>query len=168
MIDLSNERIEKILHEETAKTEELTTILRSIYTRYMRLYEAYFADINALDDEKIAKLKKYNEVTKSLVKYYYMDIPHDISVGLKEFEKEFNAKLLGAGWREYISGNYKEFRDKNFFREKSEEDIKAEFTEQALNTFYDAMDYIFRGGFGTESQTAKETIDGLSGLLFGA
>lgn len=39
MVGLSNERIEQILHEETAKKEELQTILRGIYTRYMRLYE---------------------------------------------------------------------------------------------------------------------------------
>ena len=54
MVELSNERIGKILHEETVKTEELATILRSIYTRYMRLYEKYFADIDALNDEKVA------------------------------------------------------------------------------------------------------------------
>ena len=40
------------------KTEELTTILRGVYTRYMRLFEKYFADIEALNDEEIAKLKK--------------------------------------------------------------------------------------------------------------
>ena len=44
MVELSNERIEQILHEETMKKEELETILRSIYTRYMRLYEKYFAE----------------------------------------------------------------------------------------------------------------------------
>ena len=39
MIELSNERVEQILHEETVKKEESGTILRSIYIRYVRLYE---------------------------------------------------------------------------------------------------------------------------------
>ena len=43
MVELSNERISKILHEETAKKEELSTILRGIYTRYMHLFEKYFS-----------------------------------------------------------------------------------------------------------------------------
>ena len=50
MIELSKEKIEKILHEETVKTEELATILRSIYTRYMWMYEKYYSDIDALND----------------------------------------------------------------------------------------------------------------------
>ena len=54
MIELSKERIEKILYEETAKTEQLTTILRSIYTRYLRMYEKYFSDIDALNDNTIS------------------------------------------------------------------------------------------------------------------
>ena len=61
MVELSNERIEQILHQETAKKEELATILRGIYTRYMRLYEKLFADIDALNDEKITELRKYHE-----------------------------------------------------------------------------------------------------------
>ena len=83
MVELNNERIEQILHEETTKKEELETILRSIYNRYMWLYEKYFADIDALNDEKIAELTNYHEETLSLVKYYYMDIPLDICVGIK-------------------------------------------------------------------------------------
>ena len=55
MVELSNERIEQILHEETKKTEALPTILRGIYTRYMRLYERYFADVDALNDGRIAE-----------------------------------------------------------------------------------------------------------------
>lgn len=35
MLELSNERIEQILNEETTKTVELATLLRCIYTRYM-------------------------------------------------------------------------------------------------------------------------------------
>ena len=58
MLELSNERIEQILNEETTKTVELATLLRSIYTRYMRLFEGYFADIDALNDTKIAQFRK--------------------------------------------------------------------------------------------------------------
>ena len=167
MVELSNERIDQILHEETAKTEELTTILRSIYTRYMRLYEKYFADIDALNNDKIAELRKYHEETKSLVKYYYMDIPQDICEGIKEFEKKYSANLLGSEWHEYLFGSYEEFREKSKIKDKSEECFKAEFARQALSDFYDAMDYIFREGFGTDSQTAKSFVSGITGLLFG-
>ena len=52
MVELSNERVDLILHEETFKTEELITILRGIYIRYMRLFERYFDDIDTLNDEK--------------------------------------------------------------------------------------------------------------------
>ena len=54
MIELSIERVDQILHQETPKKEELATILRGIYTRYMCLYEKYFADIDALNDDTIA------------------------------------------------------------------------------------------------------------------
>ena len=39
MVELSKVRIGQILHKETTKKEDLETILRSLYTRYMRLYE---------------------------------------------------------------------------------------------------------------------------------
>ena len=55
MVELSRERIEQMLQEETAKKEELANILRGIYTRYMRLYEKYLADIDALNDDEIGK-----------------------------------------------------------------------------------------------------------------
>ena len=48
MVELSKERIAQILHEETVKKEDSDTILRSVYTRYMCLYEKYFADIDGL------------------------------------------------------------------------------------------------------------------------
>ena len=162
MVELSKERIEKILHEETVKTEELATILRGIYTRYMRLYEKYFADIDALNDAKIAELRKYHEETGSLVRYYYMDIPQDICEGLLEFENKYSANLLGPGWHEYLFSSYQEFREESDAR-----DIKAEFSKQALAAFYEAMDNIFRQGFGTGSQTAKDVVSGITGLLFG-
>lgn len=34
-------------------------------------------------------------------------------------------------------------------------------------SFYDAMGYIFRDGFGTGSQTAEQVVSGIAGLLFG-
>ena len=167
MVELSKERIEQILHEETMKKEELETILRSIYTRYMRLYEKYFADIDALNDDEVAELRKYHEETRSLVRYYYMDIPLDICMGLKEFENKYSANLLGAEWHEYLFDSYEEFKEKSRSRDKSEEYLKTEFTKQTLTAFYEAMDYVFREGFGTGSHTAKKVVSGITGLLFG-
>lgn len=167
MVELNNERIEKILHEETPKKEELDTILRCIYTRYMRLYERYFADIDALNDDKIAELRKYHEETQSLVRQYYMDIPQDICMELKEFENKYSDNLLGPEWHEYLFGSYGDFRETSGSGNKSEKCLKADFSKQALNAFYDAMDGIFRDGFGTGSQTARKVVDGLAGLLFG-
>ena len=162
MVELSNERLGQILHEETAKTEDLATILRGIYTRYMLLYEKYFADIDALNNAKIAELRKYHEETVSLIRYYYMDIPQDICEGIKEFENKYSANLLGPEWHDYLFRSYQDFR-----KESKAVDKKAEFTKQTLAAFYDAMDYIFREGFGTGSQTVKDVVSGITGLLFG-
>jgi len=167
MVELSKERIEQILHEETMKKEELETILRGIYTRYMRLFEKYFADIDALNDDEIAELRKYHEETGSLVKYYYMDIPLDICIGLKEFENKYSVKLLGSEWHKYLFDSYEEFRENSRSQNKSEEYLKAEFTKQTLSAFYEAMDYVFREGFGTGSHTAKKVVSGITELLFG-
>jgi len=52
----------------------------------MRLYENYFDDIEALNDDKIAELRKYHEKTRSFIKYYYMDIPYDICAEIIEFD----------------------------------------------------------------------------------
>lgn len=112
MIELSNERLEQMLHKETAKKEELGTILRGVYARYMHLYEAYLADIDALNDARIAELRKYQEETESLVKYYYMDIPPDICLRLREFEEEYGALLLGPEWRKHLSDSFEDFRKK--------------------------------------------------------
>lgn len=166
MIELSTERVEQIIHEETQKTEELTTILRAIYTRYMRLYEKYFADIDALNDDEIAKLKKYHKETMSLVKYYYLDIPLDIISALELFESESSSKLLGGCWRKYLYDDYYEFKDENDNSNKSEEYIKKEFAAKQLKVFYDHMDVVFREGFGTDSKTAEKLTSNLSGFLF--
>ena len=49
----------------------------------------------------------------------------------------------------------------------SENYYMAEFKKEAVKGFYEAMEKIFRSGFGTESETEKRTLNGLSGLLFG-
>ena len=167
MVELSKERIDQILHEETTKKEELDTILRSIYTRYMHLFEKYFADIDALNDDRIAELRKYHEETKSLVRYYYLDIPLDICMDIREFENKYSANLLGSDWHKFVFDSYEDYRKNNSYRNKSEEYLKAEFRKQTLTAFYEAMDYIFREGFGTGSQTAKKVVSGITDLFFG-
>ena len=167
MVELSNERVEQILHDETKKKEELTTILRGIYTRYMNLYENYFADIEVLNGDKIDEFGKYHEETKSLIKYYYMDIPQDVCIGIREFEEKVSDKLLGREWKKNLFDAYDEFKEKNKVRDKGEDYYKAAFAKQALKEFYEAMENIFREGFGTYSQTAKDVLGGISGLLFG-
>ena len=106
MIQLSTERVHQILYEETQKTEELKTVLRGIFTRYMHLYEEYYADIDALNDDKIAEMRKYHEETKSLVKHYYLDIPQDTCMGLREFDDKYIDKFLGSGWKKYLFDKY--------------------------------------------------------------
>lgn len=167
MIELSNKRMEQILHEETQKTEDPATILRGIYTRYMRMYEEYFADIDALNDAKIAELQKYNEETRSLVKYYYMDIPQEICSELTIFDKEYNAKLLGADWHKRLFDVYHDFKAKNGGENKSEKCLKAEFSEYCLTDFYEVMDSIFRFGFGTGNKTVEKIVSAFAGSLFG-
>ena len=167
MVELSNERIKQMLEEETKKTEDLTTILRAIYTRYMNLYERYFAELDALNDDKIAEYKKYHEETKSLIKYYYMDIPQDVCAGINEFEEKAGDKLLGREWKKTLYDAYTEFREKYKVKDRSDEYYQEAFKKEALKAFYDAMDYVFRSGFGTGSQTVQEVIGGITGLLFG-
>ena len=167
MVKLSNERIKEMLEEETKETEDLTTILRAIYTRYMNLYERYFAEPEALNDDKIAEYKKYHEETKSLIKYYYMDIPQDVCAAINEFEEKAGDKLLGREWKKTLYDAYTEFREKCKVRDRSEEYYQEAFKKEALKAFYDAMDYVFRSGFGTGSQTVQEAIGGITGLLFG-
>ena len=164
MIELSQERVESILKEETLKTEELTTILRAVYTRYMRVFEKYFADIDALNDEVIAELNQYQEETRSLVKYYYMDIPQDVCEELEKFDDKYGDKLLGPDWQKYLSGAYISFKGKNW--SKSEEWVKAEFRKQAMDAFYKAMGSVFRQGFGSDSKVVERVVDGIKGLFF--
>ena len=77
------------------------------------------------------------------------------------------AKLLGPDWHKTLFDSYGEFKAEEKNRNKSEEILKAEFTEQILTAFYEAMDYVFRDGFGTGSKTAESFLDGLKNLLFG-
>ena len=167
MVELSQERIDEILKKETVKKEDADTILRSVYIRYMRLFERYFVDINALNDEVIDELRNYHEETKSLVKYFFMDIPQDACDGIREFEKKYIADILGPYWQEHLMEAYREFRMTKSFRDKSEEHYREEFSKEVLDNFYSAMDYVFRDSFGTESKTASETASGIAGLLFG-
>lgn len=167
MVELSNERIEQMLQEETPKKQELETILRGIYIRYMRLYEQYFTDIDALSDDRITEMKNYHEETISLVKNYYMDIPVDICTEITEFDKEYTDKLLGTGWHDYLFDSFNDFKKENRAMNKSKEDYKMEFEKNTLSNFYYTMDIIFREGFGTESKTAEDAISGFTGLLFG-
>ena len=164
MIELSQERVDTILNEETLRTEELATILRAVYTRYMRVFEKYFADTDALNDEVIAELNQYQEETRSLVKYYYMDIPQEVCDGLRKFDDKYGDKLLGPDWEKTLSDTYKYFRGKNW--SKSEEWVKAEFRKQAMDAFYKAMGSVFRQGFGSDSKVVERVVDGIKGLFF--
>ena len=167
MGELSNERIEQILHEETPQKEEPETIMRAIYNRYMRLYEKYFSDLDALNDEEIGALKKDHEETRSLMKHYYLDIPQDVTAELLSFDEDYTDELLGPKWHDFIFGRYEKFRDKSSSEGKSEECLKAEFCQESLDVFYTSMDSAFRDEFGTGSKTAEEVVGGLRGLFFG-
>ena len=164
MVKLNTGRIDQMLHEETGKKEELSTILRSIYTRYMHLYEDYFSDIEALNNEKIAEFRKYNEETQSLIKYYYLDIPLDVCENIVEFEKEYGENLLGPGWHKYVFDAYKEFSEYHDCKNKDE--IMKAFREHAIENFYDSMDSIFRESFGTESKNTESALSLIKGLFF--
>jgi len=168
MVELSNERVEQIFKEETKKTEAVTTILRGIYARYMHLYENYFSDIEALNDDKIGEFKKYHEETLSLIKYYYMDIPQDICEKINMFEEQVSEKqLLEREWKRNLYYIYDEFKKQCEEWNKSEDYYKAEFSKAMMKEFYKAMEEIFRDGFGTTSETAKNIWSGVTGLLFG-
>ena len=167
MVELSGERVDKILHKETMKKEDSETILRGLYTRYMCLYEKYFADIDALNDERIAALRTYHEETRSLFRYYYLDIPLDICTGIRVFEDKYTSRLLGPGWRGYLFGSFEDFKRRHSGEDQEEEELKAAFSKETLGIFYDAMDYIFREGFGTESSAFKDIAGTITSLLFG-
>lgn len=167
MIELSRERVEEILQKETQKTEDLKTILRGIYTRYMHLFEKYFADIDALSDDVIAELKAYHEETRSLVKYYYLDIPMDIVAEIHDFDGRYSDNMLGAKWRSFVFDSFREYREERDCEDKTLAQLKAAFSQEALSAFYYDMACIFRDGFGTSSQTAEKVFGGLADLLFG-
>lgn len=167
MVELSKERMEQMLHEETAKKEDQGAILRAVYTRYMQIFEKYIQNLDTLDDEQIAEMRKYHLETISLVKYYYMDIPHDVATGIREYEKKVCDLLLGEDWHKNLTDSFEEYKRRNKIYGKNEEELRAEYKRESLEGFYDVMDYVFRSGFGTESETAKDVFGGLSGLLFG-
>ena len=132
----------------------------------MRLYERYFADIDALNDDVVAELKEYHEETKSLCRHYYMDIPLDICAGLSEFNNEYVDKLLGDNWHKFLFDSYDDFRNENEDEEKSEKRLKAEFAEKRLTSFYEVMDYVLRDAFNTNSKSAENVASGITSLLF--
>ena len=167
MVELSKERVEQILDEETKKTQALPTILRAIYNRYMSLYERYIAEVDTLTDDKVAAYKKEYEETWSLIKYYYMDIPQAVCYELNEFAEKCDSLLLGRDWKKHVYDAYDEFKSKSRAWNKEEDYYIAEFKKYALKEFYAAMEEIFRDGFGTGSGTAKNIFEGISGLLFG-
>ena len=167
MIELSKEVLEQILHEETAKGEDTKTILRAIYTRYMRMYEKYFEELENLDDGKIAELRKYHEETRSLIKLYYLDIPQDTCAKIEQFEEKGVNKLLGEEWRSTLEELYREFAKKYSNQGKSGEQLKKDFKAEAVRAFYETMEFIFRDGFGTESETARNVLSGIGELIFG-
>jgi len=167
MSELNYEKIDQIMHKETPKTEDLLLILRGIYLRLVRLFERYYADIDALNDDRIDELKQYHEETISLVKYYYMDIPLDILYALGRFDGEHVDKMLGSGWNRYLFEAYKDFVIKNRNENKSNEDLKAEFAGKNLMDFYRSMDNIFRVTFGTSSKTVENAGNWIGKLLFG-
>ena len=166
MIELSTERVEEILQKETQKTVDLPIILRAVYTRYMNLYERYFTDVDNLNDDKIAELRKYHEETISLVRYYYMDIPQDICHEINEFEDKYTVKLIGKDWKKNVSECFETFKGCNWDDDKDDKSLKDEFAEMNLKAFYESMDSVFREGFGTGSQTADSVMKGISGLFF--
>lgn len=97
----------------------------------MRLYENCYSDINALNDDTISELRNYHEETRSLIKYYYLDIPHDVCKGIKEFENKHIANLLGRKWRRYLSDRYAEFREGFNTSSKTAENVLKGLTELA-------------------------------------
>ena len=151
MIKLSNERIEQILHEETVKKEKSATILRGIYNRYMRLYEDYFADIDALNDDKIAEFRNYHEETRSLVRYYYMDIPLDICKGIEEFENKYTEGLLGKEWHKNLFDRYKAFIKESKDKNKSQLTDYEKYCQMMAQQQEEEIDEIISGDMNEEA-----------------
>lgn len=167
MIQLSNERAEQIIQEETKKTQPLPQLLRAIYTRYMNLYEDYIANMFDLTSEKVAEYKKQNDETICLVRYYFMDIPQDVCEGIFDFEEKVGDKLLGPEWKTNLYDAYEEFKDKSDEWDMTEDYYKGAFKKYALKEFYEVMENIFRDGFSTHSERAKNIFSGIKSLIFG-
>ena len=165
MAELKKERIEQILINETPRNEELKTILRGLYTRYRHVYETYYTDIDKLNDQTIAELKKYQEETRSLLMSYYMDVPIDICHELLEFDEMDMDKLLGPDWHKHLYDSYDDFAIEHENENKSEAYLKEKFAEEKLTDFYEEMDSIFRSGFGTGSKVLESLIDGIKNLF---
>lgn len=121
----------------------------------MRLFEGYFADIDALNDARIAELRKYHEETSSLVKYYYMDIPKDVCEGIEEFNNKFSIKLLGSKWYDNLSDIYEGYKNENW--DTDEKHLKSEYEKRVLTTFYEEMDNGFQGRLRYRQQDCQSS-----------
>ena len=101
---------------------------------------------------------------------------------LEELERdkvinEYTAQFLGIGYDKDLAKETAEalqkgdmntvFLNQTKFATAREKALKAEFKKQALRAFYDAMGYIFRDGFGTDSQTARNVLSGITDLFLG-
>ena len=96
-----------------------------------------------------------------------MDIPVDICMALDAFEDKDCAKLLGPDWKEFLYDRYVDFKDDSLFSGKSEADLKREFAQKYLDSFYEEMGTVFRTGFGSGSRTAEHLFKGIEQLAFG-
>ena len=167
MIELSYDQVDQIMHKDTPRSEDLPLILRSIYLRYLHLFETYFADIDALDDDKIIELKKYHEETRSLIKIFYLDIPMDVFYALGSVDEDDVSKMLSTELKQYVFDSFRNFMLENRDESKSKERFKLEFAQKNLTDFYSSMDTVFRGAFGTTSKTTENAVGWIGKLLFG-
>ena len=111
-----------------------------------------------------ARLRAHNSGRGA--KYTRSRLPVEM-VYLEEFEDKCTENLLGPSWHQHVADGYLDFCERYENRNKGEKALKAEFKKQALRAFYDAMGYIFRDGFGTDSQTARNVLSGITDLFLG-
>ena len=67
----------------------------------------------------------------------------------------------------FVAVLYEEFKENSDEWDMPEDYYKAAFKKYALKEFYSVMENIFRDGFGTASQTAKDIFSGIKSLIFG-
>ena len=96
-----------------------------------------------------------------------MDIPEETGTYLQVFDKEYTVKLLGPDWKKYVSESFQEFISEHKKEAKNEDHLKEMYREEILGAFYDAMNHVFRDGFGTANKTLEKVSKGLLSILFG-